>query len=236
MSILIDKPSIGEFSLDTAGSSIVMTTDHAVAQFGFISLAVGWVIGPTLTGVSGGGLIWNIDQLGTPGSARLALVSAQAPAGLAAGATITATLSGSASGGRVMLGTSFTGVKPTSPVDVSGAGPLVSTTTAWTTGSQPLSAGSVLVGYVSVLRTDSTSTPVAPSIETHDVTGGPGSYNNTTEYRIESSAGNYAVAGTFSVTQDNGGPIYAAYLADPNPPSPNQILGMIQPIVRGRFA
>lgn len=238
MSILIDQPSIGEFSLDTAGSTIQLTTDHAVAPNGFIVLAVQWVAsGPTLSGVAGGGLTWAIDAQGTPSSSGIAWVSAQAPAGLGAGALLTATLSGSTTGARVLVGSSFTGVKPTSARDVAGTAQAVSAAKPWTTGNLTLQTGSVLVGLASGLTTDGTSAITAPSIETHDVTGGAGSYDFTTGYRIEPAGGVVAVAGAFSVNQ-TGGALGVAYLADPNPPGPagDPSLQILAPIVHtGRF-
>lgn len=224
MSAAVDQANVGEFTQDTAGSTIAITTGVNVASNGFIVLAVGWAIAsslPTLSTVTdnGPGLTWTIDRQGAPGTvgAAVAIVSAQAPSGLASGTVITATLSGSAPGARVLLGSSWTGVPASSPVDVAGSIQTITSTTAWTTGNLTVAAGSLIVGFAAGLNTDGTSTPTSPSIETHDVTGGAGSYNDTAAYRIESGAGTVAVAGTFSTAQTGAG-VGVAYKAAADTP------------------
>ena len=104
MAIVIDQLSIGETAADSASSTVAFTTNQTVASNGFIVVTVTWInpSGQTLLSVGGGGLTWNIDKQGQTGGteAPTAIVSAQAPSGLASGTTITATFSASVAGAR----------------------------------------------------------------------------------------------------------------------------------------
>lgn len=202
MAIVIDRLTIGSTAVDTASTTVAITTTAAVASGGFIVLCVGWGTNlVTLSSVAGGSLTWTIDKQGVFSTAAdgLAIVSAQAPTGLASGTTITATFSGSAPGGRSLGGMSFTGVATSSPVD--GTPPAITTFatgTAWASGSMALSAGSVAVGCSHETSTNLTSTPTSPALESFDVNGGAGTFAATGAYRIESSAGSVTVAGAWS--------------------------------------
>lgn len=214
MSIALDQLSIGQLADDTSGSSIAFTTTQNVAANGFIVLTATWVnsAGPTLSSVAGGGLTWSIDKQGFgSANADVGVISAQAPAGLSSGTTITATLSGSTLGGRSICGTSFTGVNSSSALDTTN-GPTDNAGAAWTTGSMSILAGSVIVACSADFAALHTSTVTAPSIEAHDF--GDGGFAQTTCYRIEASAGSYTVAGTWS-TSEVGSTNAAAYKAAP---------------------
>lgn len=220
MSIVVDHTSIGSVAADSSASSIPLTTTSAVSSGGFVVLMFGWYDtgSSTLTGVSdnsGSPLTYTIDKqaVDSSNSAHLAIVRAQAPSGLPSGTVITGALSSAAMGGRAAAGISFTGVATSSPVD--GTPPALQnivSSSAWTSGSVALSAGSVLVALTYEFNTDMTSTPTSPSIEIFDVNGGPGSFGASGAYRIEPSAGSYSVAGTWSSTTD-GATIAVPYLA-----------------------
>lgn len=222
MSIAIDQTTLGSSATDSAASTIALTTTAAVTAGGFIVLCLGWFNNSsavTLTSVSGGSLTWTIDKqssFATAGSGILscAVVSAQAASGLASATTITATLSGAANGGRSIGAMSFTGVAASSPVD--GTPPATknsSSTTAWASNSATLTAGSVLVATAYEAATDTTSTPTSPSVESFDVKGPAGSFAQTAAYRIESSAGSVAVAGTWATSISDTTVNAVAYLA-----------------------
>jgi len=198
VAIAIDKASIGT-NATGSGITIGLTTNQTVAASGFIVLSLGWFTAVTLSSVAGGGLSWSIDKqgLGSGGNRNAGIVSAQAPSGLASGTTITATFSSSATVPQIG-GTSFTGVKTSSPVDTtSGPTDQDPAATGWTSASTAISAGSVLIATCWNETSPVTSTVTAPSLEALDWVNGADTAE-TTAYRIEASAGSYTVAGTWS--------------------------------------
>lgn len=213
MAIAIDQANIGNAADNSSASTVAFNTTQAVPAGGFIVLAVCWYSSTeTLSSVSGGGLTWAIDKQakGTGAgdvSASVAIISAQAPSGLASGTTITATFSGSVPG-RGIGGMSFTGVLNASALDTTSGPSDFLSTSAWTTSSTAIAAGSVLVGACFAVFSDGTSTVTSPSIEAQDFTAGAGTFGFTMCYRIESSAASYTVAGTWSNNQ--GGVVNAA--------------------------
>jgi hypothetical protein len=189
-------------------------TGTAVASGGFI-VVCNWWFGdiPTSLAVSGGGLTWTTDkfaaQVGATGN-HVAISSAQAPSGLASATTITSTVSG---GGNCQAhlcgGSSFTGVKTTSPVDGTPLGGTLSAVAAWSTGSYAISAGSVIVAVCGNEGTNTGNTP--GTAELWDRSSGDG-FGGVAVYRIESSAGSYAATGTWGASANNAN-IAVAYLA-----------------------
>jgi hypothetical protein len=214
MAIVLDKASLGT-AVSSSGTTVAFTTTQTVASGGFITLAVGWFGVITLSSVAGGSLTWAVDKQAriSGDNGNVAIVSAQAPSGLASSTTITATFSAGAVD-LMIGGTSFTGVATSSPLDGTPAGGFSASTTAWSTGNVAISAGSVLVGasWAGSFDASNLSTASAGSTEGFDATtDGTGV---TLAYRIEPSSGSYAVAGTWS---GSSGPenvaIAAAYLA-----------------------
>jgi hypothetical protein len=213
MAIAVENLSIGNNIVSDGGATtIAFTTNQIVAAGSFIVVCIGWFTSVTLSSVAGGGLSWLIDKQGSGGDASdgNAIVSAQAPAGLASGVTITATLSGATSPARAIGGSSFTGIATSSPVDVT-AGPTQVSTAAWSTGNMAIVAGSLIVAVDFNEGTNSGNTPTAPSAELWERTHADG-FECVAEYRIESSAGSYAVAGTFGAATKNNN-VGVAYLA-----------------------
>lgn len=195
MAIAIDQANAGTAANGAAGTSLGVSTTATVAASGFIVASVmWWHATATLSSVSGGGLSWNIAIQGKHSSQNpaAAIAYAQAPSGLASGTTLTANYSASVNDRQIGI-TSFTGVATSSPVDTT-AGPVSNNTTGWTTGNVTIAAGSVLIGF-SHLDSASTDTITSPSIEALDWAGSGSA--GTTGYRIESSAGSYAIAGTW---------------------------------------
>jgi hypothetical protein len=228
MAIAIDQTTIGGNASTAAAGSLAFTTAAAVAAGGFIVLGVGWFTTGgvvTLSSVSGGGLTWTIDKQGhaaNPSGSLSAVVSAQAPAGLASGTTITATFSASTPSDLVIGGCSFTGVATSSPVDATSGPVGVSPAAAgWTTASTALSAGSVLVGVCYTETNPLTSTITAPSQEWLDRPAGTDTAL-TGGYRIESSAGSYTVAGAWSAagSSTTNGVAYLAAAGGATPATP----------------
>lgn len=216
MAIVVDKANIGTRMPCTDNITLTLTTNQTVASGGFIVLFAKWFrVGSPLVSIDGGGLTWNIDVQGSAAGLTNvygAIVSAQAPSGLASGTVLTATWTATAE--SVSLGAmSFTGVKTSSALDTT-VGPVGVSVAAsgWTTGNASIAAGSVLVGVSGEeTGTVGSSTPVAPSVESWDVLD-CSSNVRTMAYRIESSAGSYEVAGTYSGNCQSVA-LGAAYLA-----------------------
>lgn len=210
MAIAVDQTSLGTNS--GTGGTVVLTTSQAVASSGFAVLGVGWWdASVTLSGVSGGGLTWAIDKQGNaadPVFPHVAIVSAQAPSGLASSTAITATFSGTPAGENYIGGTSFTGVATSSPIDGTPLGPTGVATAAWSSGSYSIAAGSVIVAMCLVEAAVS-NTPTSPSTEAWQRVGAGDAV--ALEYRIETSAGSYAVAGTWGSATKNTN-VSVAYL------------------------
>jgi len=220
VAIAIDKANIGTRVQDPVNLTSFVTTNQAVASGGFIiCLLAYWANGTaaTLSSVAdnggGGSLTWAIDRQGQSGNGggnpHIAIVSAQAPAGLASGTTITFTYSTSLTGGFAMMGgTSYTGVETSSALDTSTA--VNDTTgTTWACASTTILAGSVLFGGVYNFSAN-TSSGTPTGTEAFDV--GDASGNTfVANYRIESSAGAYTVGGTWAAGAANAVSISAAY-------------------------
>lgn len=221
MAIAVDIANLGSGGSVTGSSTVAFTTTGTVAAGGFIAVGVGWfsIAGAaTLLSVAGGSLSWNPDKQGfaADGSERcVGIASAQAPAGLASGTTITATFS-EAADGQSIGGASFTGVKTSSPVDGTPLGPTNSAVAAWSTGNYTIADGSVIFAACFNQNVDTAganNTATAPSVETWDIgIDTPGGFGLCGEYRIESTGGPFPVAGTWA-TADGNTNIAVAYLA-----------------------
>lgn len=199
MAIAIDQATIGGMSDLGDKTTYTLTTTAAVASGGFIVLGFQCVDNPTtITSVTddGPGLTWSIDKTGQASNWSYAIISAQAPSGMASGTTISINLN---TGGIVAIAgaCSFTGVATSSPIDGTPLGPTGDTVQAWSTGNYTVQAGSVLVGYCVNTTNDSANTPTAPSVEAWEQGSGGNGFVGAMEYRIESSAGSVAVAGSW---------------------------------------
>lgn len=222
MAITPDQ-NLGSAGIAATSTTIAFTTTAAVAVGGFIVLEVSWYSGATLNSVAGGGLTWFVAAQGAGTSdvtAHTGIAWAQAPAGLASGTTITATLSAT-SIDRTIGGGSFTGVATSSPVDTT-SGPTNGTTAAWASASTAIAAGSLLVAVNFMTGfTGPTNTVTAPSAEIVDRTDTDGN-SATLCYRIEPTAGSYTVAGLWTAAAANvtiAVAFRAATVVDPGPRS-----------------
>jgi len=215
MAITVDKASIGTFTNDANSATAVLTTNQTVASSAFIVVSVGHFGSSATvdTVVSSPALTWTIDKQSTVTGGRfVAIASAQAPSGLASGSTITFTFTDATPGARVAGGSSFLGVATSSPVDGTPLGTTDVTTDVWSSGNYAIAAGSVIVGacYTPNQASSHTATSGTEAYEAFDVAD---QYGTVSVYRIESSAGSYAVAGTWGVATGNNKNIAVAYLA-----------------------
>ena len=216
--IAIDQPTLGHSALTDGVSVVSFNTTAAVAAGGFIVASLGWFTGATaISSFTGGGLTWTVDTFQQTGNKWLAIISAQAPSGLASGTTLTATLNAN-SQDLMLTAMSFTGVITSSPVDGTPTTITESVVTGWATPSYSIQAGSVIVAccYATTGPPGTSNTPTSPAIESADWTD---SFNTfCTEYRIESSAGSYNIAGTWGASSVNEN-ISVAYKVAPAAPA-----------------
>lgn len=177
---------------------------------------VGWFSSTvTLSSVTGGSLTWTIDKQFKSGSVNAALVSAQAPAGLAGSTVLTANYSATTTG-RAIGGGYFTGVATSAPGDGSASASSGGTQTPWTAGGvATTNADDVVVGAAmgDLGGTAGLSTPTAPWLEILDFNLGASGDQYTMVYRIVSSTATYTPAGTWAVAAVTTG-VAAAYMAD----------------------
>ena len=101
MAITVDKLSLGTVIMtggNDGGAGLKnFVTNQTVAAGAFIVMGWGCFGGEILLSVAGGGLTWSIDShTNGSNSKESAIVSAQAPSGLASGTTITATFQSTA--------------------------------------------------------------------------------------------------------------------------------------------
>jgi hypothetical protein len=211
MAIALDVGDLGKNGADPSSTTIAFTTTSAVAAGGFVVVSVGWFdAAATLSSVANTGsavLSWTIDKQGRPAaptSDATAIVSAQASSGLASGAVITATFSAGVVA-RTIGGSSFTGVATSSPVDTTnGAIGVTPAAAGWTTGSTTILAGSLLIATAYNETGNFTNTVTAPSLQAVLMPNSASPTSQVTCYRIESSAGSYTVAGTWSTAAQSG--------------------------------
>lgn len=214
MAITLDVLNVGETAIDTASTTVALTTVATVAAGATIILTGTNVLDFNLTSVTNSGTVlgWTIDKQGGSGGSNAWIASAYATSGLASGTTITGTFAGSTAGGRSMCATSFKGIPLVSFIDTT-SGPTSYAAAGWATASIAIAAGSLLICVVADFSTSHTNTVTGPSLEAHDVNAA-GGFAATTCYRIESSAGSYTVAGTWSGA-GSGNIDAVAYKADP---------------------
>lgn len=129
-------------------------------------VVVGWFDAVvTLSSVGGGGLTWTIDHQGKNGSVGIAIVSADAPAGVASGTTITATYS-AGTADRFMLGGYATGVKVGvgAAYGATGANDAVA---AWSSTGVTINSGDILIGasHTSQASGSPTNTPTSTEVQ-----------------------------------------------------------------------
>jgi len=220
MAIAVDQANIGTATSDVAAASIVLTTTAVVAANGFIVLSMGR-FGSNLpvTTITGGGLIWNLEQdaVSFGGGTALSLIWAQAPAGLASSTAITMNFSASDPSAFALGAMSLTGVKTATPVELSGVmgTPPTQDVNPWGSGSRSISAGSVLIASNYTANLSGGNAPTAPSLEAWEATDVVDTYGAAMVYRIEASAGSYAAGGTWTGT-GGGATVYGAFLAAPD--------------------
>lgn len=181
------------------GTTITDTTTSAVTAGNKVIAFVAWWggAGGALSSVSGGGLSWTIDQQGSGSSYRCALVSADAPAGMASSTVITATFSVTSEDRQIRMvqvdGLDTTTADGSAFLPVTGTGSFSIALTVGTTGDFVLGAG-----WTDGDFTGATWTAPATEIGTDwSNSGGGGSGSYSWAYKTSVSAGAQAMAGTY---------------------------------------
>ena len=197
MPITIDVANAGATADPNSGSSLGRTTTATIASGALVVVVAGGYQGSsTLSSVSGGGLTWTVDVTDNAATSPfLGIASAFAPSGLASGTTITATFNQSVQVRTIGIA-SILGVDTGDKVGVTRGTTVWNIgTQAWTTGNATIEAGSILIG---ASWNESISTGSTPGeTELHDTSHANG-FGQVAAYRIESSAGSYAVTGTWA--------------------------------------
>lgn len=217
MAVTLDQ-NLGT-NFETGVDNNVTLTTTATANSGTrIILNLGFTNATTTTTISsvtGGGLTWVVDRLDDPNISFYwgAVISADAPSGLASGTVITVTFDNANGGNKFIGGSSWRGLVTGASgyKDVEGSN--FGTTVGWSSNTLNTTVSDLLITTNYFTGGVFTNTPTAPSIELHDVTTG-GSNAMCAEYRIETAAGAYTLDGTWSGGGGNPwGAVSVAYKA-----------------------
>jgi len=212
---------IGSTSAGTA-----LTTTGAVPAGGKVWFVISWfLLTSSLTSVSdGGSTVITIDKQILNGANGLALCSADYPAGLASGATITPTISGGTPADLQIAAMYSTGVQTNAAAAYGAVSATANSATVWNSTNITVANGDILIGGSKWEdSTPASSTPSGGNTEVHDFNGG-GGFASTTVYQIGTGAG-IAGSGTWSLTSGATSGItavavaYKAALAGGGPPS-----------------
>lgn len=189
---------VGEVHTTGTGTTKILTTTAAVPSGAKIILGVHYFATAAMTGMAGGGLTWSIDrdQLGTS-NYRCAVVSADAPSGLASGSSLTATFGAVADTARVG-GCYVTGLATgASSVDTTagnGAASGTSATANLVTGNADDFLFSTM--WVDFLGAGNI-TPASGFTEFYDVTHAD-TQKDEDSYQIVAATSTYAIGGTWT--------------------------------------
>jgi hypothetical protein len=186
-------------NLATSGTTVTVTTTAAAAAGSKIFACFSWWNSgvATLT-VAGGGLTWSSRvQVNGGGGDRYAIWSADAPAGLASGSTITSTI-GVGGGGQFLNVVSYTGLATGTTADATNTA--TGTGASWSSGSATnISADALFIGGAGVEATTSTtSTPTAGTeIAGSDVYSATAQQGTAAGYTIAATVAARAITGTW---------------------------------------
>ena len=208
--IAVDQINIGELS--DAGSVVatsVLTTTQTVAPNALIVLTANWYTtgSAVLSGVSGGGLTWTIDQhLESAGGECAAMISAPAPAGLPSGTAITFTYSDTSATDRLMAGSSFLGMNLTANRINRSNAFIPIYTTNWSAPVLTTDVPTLVVGMAtSAGNGNPTSTPDSGEVEAHDFHNSSGQHSQVVNYEIATTPGFHQPSGAWSSDQSATG-------------------------------
>jgi hypothetical protein len=195
MAAALDQTDIISGGAAAAAANVSAATVKTVAANGTIFLAISGDGGFTVSSMTAvTGVTWTIVNQSAATDPSIALVRGDCPGGLPSGTTLQANFSGSPTN-RIITGMSFTGVgvQDNAPAAVGGSGTTYTSATV-----SAAEAGEVIVSAVINWTASDTTAPTAPSLEGAEfVSAGPDK-DISIEYRIESAAGSFTTAGSFT--------------------------------------
>lgn len=208
----VDQADIGSAAAAGFSTSIAMTTTADVAAGSWIVVAVqNYQAFAAFTGVSGGGLTWELVASGFNSAMNGALYRAHAPSGLASGATITASFDNAEL--RAIAASAFSGGGAGSALEDGQAG--TGTGTGWSSASLTSDTASALVVCHAYGRDGpSGSTPTSPAVEDVDIAGGTTVHRLVIQHQIAGAAGSYSTAGTWDASPSGGWLVLAGAFQD----------------------
>lgn len=193
--------SLGTTGAVGFGTTASITTGATVTAGGLILATVAMSLGGGSSAnvtFAGGSLTWAKDvqkQGVTTPDMYVCIFTAQAPAGLASGTTITASFTASANNWH--LSAAFiTGQNTTSALDATSAGN-GGTANAWTGGGVTTATADALVYGLCHRDALTTSTATGSFTEVHDFQNSSQSTTLTTVYRIVAATGTYTPGGSW---------------------------------------
>jgi hypothetical protein len=184
-----------------AASTVAATTNVTIPAGAKVWLVITWFVNiDALSSASDGGTAtYTIDHQGANGNNHVAIVQADYPAGLASGATITATFATAFPTDRQMAGFYSTGVQANAAAAYGAIGAGVNTASVWNSGNVTVLNGDILIGASKWEDSvPQTSTPSGGNTEIADWNAG-GGYATTATYQIGTGAA-IAASGTWSNT------------------------------------
>lgn len=201
----------------TAGTGVTLTTTASVPSGALAILVISWgdTNSRTLSSVSGGSLTWAIDHQLTYNPAGfgygIAVVSAQAPAGLASSTVISITLSGTVIGSSI-AGAYCTGLDTSSAKDVSN-GQGQSGVAGWDTTTATTTVADTLLWGGCFKDGGGTQTNAATggATELHDFQFPAEGWATATEYNILSATASASLTGTWTGSTATGVSAFVAY-------------------------
>lgn len=206
--------SLGTAATVATASTQTFNTGAITPAGAKIFVVVGWFDATaTLSSITGGSLTWTIHIQGKNGNVAQAICSADAPAGLASGTTITANFSINTPD-RFMSGFYATGVAPGNPYATPSFGNAVA---GWTSNATTVNAGDILVGgsHTSQASGSPTSGATGGNTEIHDISTADGD-SLTTTYQIPLTTSSIAATGTWSGSGWTNRSAAAAFAAAPD--------------------
>jgi len=204
-------------NLGNATNSDTLTTTSAATSASRVILFAWWYVASgTCTGATGGGLTWVVDKQfkdTLDGGNHLAILSADAPSGLASSTVITPSFSVAADFGPGLAAASFTGLATGAAgyIDVTSTGK-EDFEEVWTTNNLVTTNADDLLVALSFGSGGVSNTATAPAIEIHDFAG-EGAEMVASVYRIVAATSTYTPGGTWSGTVGLQVNIGAAYKA-----------------------
>lgn len=199
--------AVGQSGSVGAGSTVTATLTGAVPSGALVLFALTWSGADTKSlADNGAGLTYAIDKTQALSTHRLSLGSAQAPAGLASGTVVTATVP--ASSNNLHLAVAYcTGLATSSVLDQTNGGSDAGGASTWNTGNVTTTVADELLWGACFKDSDTADNTATTGTELQEWNNGNAQTNICTLYDIKSATGTYSLAGSWGA--DTAEQIYA---------------------------